>query len=95
MTLNSSKTKFCSRKGRRVVTGLFISPNGTIAIGRDKKRYVKSQIHRVASGTVTDSRELKKLRGYLAFIADVEPAFYGRLVVKYGSEVFNSIRTAR
>ena len=41
LTLNSAKTFFASRGTRRVVTGLYICPDGQVSLGRKNKRYIK------------------------------------------------------
>ena len=39
LAINNSKTMFSSRASRRVVTGLFICPDGGVSLGRRNKRY--------------------------------------------------------
>ena len=95
LEVNSSKTKFASRKGRRVITGLYLSPSGKVSIGRDKKKYIKSLIHSADIGKITDAKQLIRIRGYLAYVADVEPDYYNAMVVKYGSSVFDRIKSAK
>lgn len=86
--LNDEKTILTSRGRRRVVTGLFVCPDGKISIGRKNKRYIKKLIYDLSRGNLKESDALY-LRGYLAFIYDVEPEFYNRLSIKYGANLID------
>jgi hypothetical protein len=85
-TINESKTMFMSRNARRVVTGLIISPDSSISIGRDKKRLLRKYLNDFKYNRL-DKPKTHYLQGYLAFILDVEPALYDRLCLKYGAEL--------
>ncbi|MDY7108521.1 MAG: retron St85 family RNA-directed DNA polymerase [Planctomycetota bacterium] len=86
LTLNESKTCYTSRKGRRIVTGLVLTPTGQVSIGRKKKRYIRKLVFDLGRGKLDKTRRAY-LRGFLAFVLDVEPAFYNRLAHKYGGEL--------
>jgi len=86
LRINKDKTLFMSRRNRRVITGLFITPNNTISIGRNKKRYIKKLAFDYIQGNL-DEKGTNQLRGYLSFVMDTEPDFINRLVMKYGSEL--------
>ena len=86
VTLNDAKTCFMSRNCRRAVTGLIITPDGEISIGRKNKRMLKALLCQSEHGTI-DAKAASYLQGYLAFLLDVEPTYFNRLVLKYGSGV--------
>ena len=44
LTINDEKTRHSSKKGRRIITGLVITPTGTISVGRPLKRKVKALV---------------------------------------------------
>lgn len=90
LKINKKKTRYMSRGSRRVVNGLFITPNGKVTIGREKKNYIKKLVYKYNT-SVLEEHEIKYLSGYLSFILDVEPEFYKKLVVKYSS-IVNDIR---
>ena len=89
LSFNNNKTKFTSRKTKRVVTGLFITPEERISIGRKNKRYIKKLLYDFKNNSI-EEQGIKYLNGYLSYILDVEPEFYNRLVLKYGSKTVNS-----
>jgi RNA-directed DNA polymerase len=87
--LNPQKTRHSSKRGRRQVTGLVLSPDETVRVGRHRKRFIRRQIHRIAELSDAERRELA---GLLAFAMDVEPEIINSLTLKYGPE---AVRRAR
>lgn len=85
LKLNPAKTAFLSRRYTRRVTGLVLTPDGKVSIGRHKKRMIKAQVHKFLSGEL-DVEAITSLCGYLAFIQDVEPDFWASLQRKYGED---------
>ncbi len=90
LTLNNNKTSFSSKKYRRIVTGLVITPDNKVSIGRKRKRYIKSLIYRYTKDTLND-RERAYLQGYLSYVNAVEPFFLFNLKKKYGEETISEI----
>ena len=86
LVFNERKTVFCSKKNNRSVTGLVITPQGKISLGRDRKRYIKSLVHQASLGTL-DQKSLKKLSGWISFANGVEPDFILILKRKYSEEL--------
>ncbi len=91
LRLNRQKTAFLSKKYRRVITGVVITPNHKLSIGRERKREVKSLIHQWVKGEI-DVERLYYLRGLFAFAIDIEPEFEDRLVTKYGKDRIKLLR---
>jgi RNA-directed DNA polymerase len=90
LLLNQKKTSSVSRRHRIQVTGVVITPDRQLSVGRDRKRAVKAQIHKYSLDQLS-SDQLSSLRGMLAFIKSIEPEFIERLSRKYGEEVINEI----
>lgn len=86
LEINKDKTIFTSKGTRRVITGIYLSPDGNISIGRNSKRYIKKLIFDYKNAKL-DKKDIAYLQGYLAFILDVEPSFYNNLALKYGGEI--------
>ncbi len=89
--INQFKTAFSSKKHNRHVTGLTITNDNTISIGREKKRYIKHLVHNFIEERIT-LEDLSYLRGYLGFIKYVEPNFLISLEQKYTQNVIQKIR---
>ncbi|OJF92692.1 retron St85 family RNA-directed DNA polymerase [Pararhizobium antarcticum] len=90
LRVNPDKTAFLSRRYSRRVTGLVITTDGKVSIGRERKRMVKAQVHKFLQGQL-DIFEVPKLRGYLAFVQDVEPEFWEGLKRKYGADAMITV----
>jgi RNA-directed DNA polymerase len=86
--VNDRKTVLATKKYRREVTGLILTNDGRVSLGREKKRNLRAQIHHFKCGELTKD-ECAKLAGYLAFAFDVEPTFMERV---FGKEILDSIR---
>lgn len=89
--INQFKTAFSSKKHNRHVTGLTITNDNNISIGREKKRYIKHLVHNFIEEKIT-LEDLNYLRGYLGFIKYVEPSFLISLEQKYTQNVIQKIR---
>lgn len=91
LKINGDKTVFLSRKGNIHITGLVLTNEGKISVGRSQKRYIKSLVHKSINGLIGE-KELSYLSGYLSFCCSVEPNFILRLEKKYGLETIRSLR---
>lgn len=86
LAIREAKVTFTSRKRRRVVTGVILTPEGSLSVGRERKRFIRSLVHRSIMGGL-DRDQGKKLQGLLAFVHDVEPMFIDRLKRKFGESM--------
>lgn len=90
LRLNRQKTAHLSKKFKRCVTGVIITPDHKLSIGRERKREIKSLVHRWTIGKL-EIGEVHYMRGLIAFARDIEPSFEKSLRMKYGNEVLNEI----
>jgi len=92
ITINESKTVFSSMSHNRHVTGVTITNEGELSIGRERKRYVSSLIHQFSLNQLPDE-DRRYLQGLFAFACDIEPIFKQRMIKKYSLEIINKIIT--
>lgn len=78
LALNDGKTVFASRAGLRLVTGITLTPDHSLSIGRERKRVIRAMFHRNSMGLL-NADEQEKLAGLLAFADSIEPGFSARL----------------
>lgn len=90
LTINDSKTVFSSRAHNRHVTGVTITNDGELSLGRKKKRYLSSLIFKYSIGQISDE-DFSHLRGMLGHAKYIEPNFILRMKIKYGAELLNKI----
>lgn len=81
--INQEKDIFTSRKRRRRITGVTLTSDERISIGREKKRELKAKIHKALSNGA-GIEDVQSLLGMLAHIDSVEPTFAEALRKKYG-----------
>lgn len=74
LALHSGKTVFTSRKRNRQLTGLVLTNEGDVSLGREKKRELRAMVHRASLGQL-DHDSTQRLRGLLAYVQSVEPEF--------------------
>jgi retron-type reverse transcriptase len=90
LRINSEKTVFSSKGNNRHITGLVLTNDNKVSLGRERKRYFRSLIHRYSLGEMS-GEDIYALKGRLAFAKHVEPTFYSAVVQKYGAELIASI----
>lgn len=88
--INSAKTVFSSKAHNRHVTGITLTNNNSLSIGRERKRKIISAVHYYKLGRL-DKDEIIKLKGYLSFAFYIEPNFKSILINKYGIESIRSL----
>ncbi|HEV2489401.1 MAG TPA: retron St85 family RNA-directed DNA polymerase [Candidatus Acidoferrales bacterium] len=86
LQVNNDKTVFTSRKRRKLVTGVVITPEGRLSLGRKRKRYIKSLLFRHGRGELS-AEQRNYLSGFLSFARSVEPSFIQSLKRKYGPRI--------
>ncbi|WP_447857842.1 retron St85 family RNA-directed DNA polymerase [Enterobacter ludwigii] len=91
ISINESKTIYSSKAHNRHITGITISNNNTISLGRDRKRTISSAIHHFLNGDINPEESIK-LKGLLAFAEYIEPDFILKMERKYGSETLKKIK---
>ena len=84
LKFNESKRGFFTKGGRRTVTGLVITPEQKVSIGRDRKRTISAMLHHLSHGRLSDERKAL-LKGLLGFCIAVEASFVEGLRLKYGN----------
>lgn len=84
LMINREKTVHASMSGPRRVTGLTLTNDGEVSLGRERKRKIRAQIDHLLKGNLS-AEEAQSLLGVLAFVNAVEPGFIQRLRDHYGS----------
>jgi len=88
LTFNYTKCGLYSKGMRQMVTGLILTPDGKISLGRDRKRLISAMIHKFSLGNL-GALEIDVLKGYLGFSIANEPGFVDRLRRKYGGSILD------
>lgn len=90
ISVNYNKTVFSSRAHNRHVTGITLTNDGEISLGRERKRYIKHLVNEYRYNKL-NSEDFNYLKGILSFSKHIEPKFVRSLINKYGEDVITSI----
>lgn len=90
MRVNRMKTALSSKGHNRHVTGVTISNEGKLSIGREKKRYLFHLVHQFTLNQL-NQKQIEKLRGLVAFAYYLDPSMHRRLCAKYSPEVIQNL----
>lgn len=93
LTINDEKTVTATTKYRRVVTGLVLSNDGRVTIGRERKREMRAALHQASLGKL-DAEACGKLAGLLAFVKSVEPSYYERILLRHGPDIISKLHAS-
>ncbi|WP_080376034.1 retron St85 family RNA-directed DNA polymerase [Stenotrophomonas maltophilia] len=78
LRINASKTISISRAQRRTVTGVNVTPDGKLSIGRENKRLIRSMVNHHVNGKLSQEGQAR-LIGLIGFAADIEPDFSAKM----------------
>ena len=92
LTVNNAKTRHSSKRGKRRVTGLVLTSDGNVAVGRSVKRKIRSMIHR---SQLLDGDRRAELAGLIAYTVGIDPEFMNSLIKKYGHARVEAARMGR
>jgi hypothetical protein len=90
LVLNDEKTVFTSRKHSKILTGLYLTPDRKLSIGRDRKRLIRSMAFNYSVGKL-ELKVIPKLRGLIAFAHSIEPEFVATLERMIGTEAMSRL----
>ena len=91
LTLNESKTVFTSKAHNRHVTGVTITNNNKLSLGRDKKRYISALIHKFKHGHLSEE-DIHHLKGLISHALHIENKFISNMSKKYSEETLIAIK---
>jgi RNA-directed DNA polymerase len=72
LTVNPEKTRHSSKRSRRRVTGLVLASSGIVSLGRQRKRWIRSLVHKYES---LNTEGKLTLAGLLSFSKSIDPDF--------------------
>lgn len=86
ININRNKTSFSSKAHNRHVTGIVLTNENKISLGRKKKRYIKHLVHEFKLGKLSIA-DKNYLCGFLNYANFIEPEFILSLENKYTKEI--------
>lgn len=93
LRLNDKKRGLYGPGQRKMVTGLILTPDGRVSIGRERKREINALVHKFSIGQSNEDMVFRG-KGLLAFAKSAEPTFFASMVEKYGISVIRTLQKA-
>ncbi len=90
LQLNDSKQKSVSLKSRVTITGLNITSEHKVSLGRKKKKQIRAMIDHYVKGKFS-KHKINELSGWLAYAKAVDNDFFRSMQKKYTAERIASI----
>jgi retron-type reverse transcriptase len=83
LVINQRKIIFTSKRHKRFITGLIISNDEKISLGREMKRLIRSMLFNFINQRKTTIQSIEQLNGLLAFAAYIKPEYIVRLCTQF------------
>lgn len=88
--INLRKTVLSSKAHNRHVTGVTLTNDGQLSLGREEKRKISAAIHHY-SFNMLEHEDVLRLSGKLAHASFIEPEFLEKMIKKYGRDVISKL----
>ncbi|MDD2932782.1 MAG: retron St85 family RNA-directed DNA polymerase [Methylotenera sp.] len=90
LEINVDKTVYTSKKRKRVVTGVTLTSQNKLSIGRELKREIKTEIYLFSKGELS-AEKVSTLRGKLCYYQSIEPDLINSLEIKFGKDALKNL----
>jgi len=90
VTVNEIKTKFSSMKHNRHVTGITLTDENGISLGRKNKRVLFHLVHKYSLGLL-EKEKISNLQGLIFYFEHIQPGFINRLEKKYSTVTIQNL----
>ncbi|ACY52460.1 RNA-directed DNA polymerase from retron EC86 [Vibrio antiquarius] len=90
LSINDSKTKVIGRGRSRRVTGIVLTHENKLSVGRYSRKKIRAMVHHYSNRTIKKS-DIPYLHGVISHMRSVEPDYYQKLEIKYGSDFFSKL----
>lgn len=84
LLLNPNKTQFINENTVKKVTGLYITQDEEITVGRTLKRKIRAMVHNLKKGNLSLEDKVR-LKGYLCYLNDVDPSYLHKIAPDFKS----------
>lgn len=90
LSFNEDKRGIFLKGRKQMVTGLILTPEGKVSVGRNRKREISALLHRATLGDLS-AEQMSHLKGLLGFCLACEPQFVNGMRAKYGDVTLDRI----
>jgi RNA-directed DNA polymerase len=90
LEINENKTVYTSKKRKRVITGVTLTSDNKLSIGREDKRGMRTEIYLFTKGELP-AEKIPTLRGKLCYYQSIEASLINSLEIKFGKDVIRNL----
>lgn len=87
LILNDTKRVLLGNHKSKRVTGVVITHENKLSVGRYKRKQVRAMLHLYVNGNLK-KQDIPKLHGTLSYIKSIEEEYYRKLQESHGIEIF-------
>lgn len=90
LKINENKTRVVGEGRSKRITGIVITHDREVSIGRYKRKKIRAMLNHYANKTINVDH-VPYLHGIISHARFVEPEFFNKLLEKYGEDFFKSL----
>lgn len=83
LEMNKDKTLYQSNKSKNVITGINVTPEGNVTVGRRKKEELKKMLYDYLIATSGLNDDFNIIEANVRYVFHVEPEYCFKIVMKY------------
>ena len=87
LKLNERKTKIIGQGKSRRITGVILTNDGGISVGRHSRKKIRAMIYQYKNNELNKS-DIPYLHGFISHLRHIEPEHFKKLVNKFGEDIF-------
>jgi len=87
LKVNERKTKIIGVGKSRRVTGVILTNDGRISVGRHSRKKIRAMVYQYQND-VLDKNDIPYLHGFISHLRHIEPDHFKKLVNTFGEDIF-------
>lgn len=87
LTLNDKKTKIIGNGRSKRITGIIITHEGNLSIGRYSRKKIRAMLFNYKNNTIKNE-DIPYLHGIVSHMRNIEPSYFKKLLNIYGYQFF-------
>lgn len=90
LVINEKKTKIVGRSTSRRVTGVILTNEDYISVGRHNRKKIRAMLYQYKNNEL-NKKDIPYLHGIISHLRHVEPEHFQKLVKRYDEELFKTL----
>lgn len=90
LLVNEEKTRFVGKGRSQRVTGVILTHDGSISVGRNLRKKIRGLVHLYSNKKLNNS-DIPYLHGIISHMRNIEPDYYEKLIALHGGDLFKRL----